>query len=305
MAKIESLSELDEYHKQKEFEKNYSGPRKYLIIAIIIAVSLALGLIVYFVSDALLKKEEPPVNEDFIGEQISLTDENVQILYQYVTYGTEGTRNQKFVNNRQVDITSFSDREKLYYALQFAQVEDFEFTGERNSNKDKIYVLPMKDVMGYMRLFFGPSVTYNEESQMTYPFTFYINKMNVGRMEYNKARDGYDTTFTSSQDLDKKENPVDPSYGQLLHALRKPDGSIVLQERVVYTELRTDNGLYAVNVYKDPEKTELLETIGQLQEGDLDSFNVDFSKYSQTAIVEYTFAFNGQSLYFQSSRIIL
>ena len=44
---------------------------------------------------------------------IDLNDENVKILYQYVTYGTKGLRNDKFVNEDKVIIDSFSNEEKL------------------------------------------------------------------------------------------------------------------------------------------------------------------------------------------------
>lgn len=303
MARIESLSELEDYEKQKEFERNYQGKNKVVIIIILVAVSLLLGLIVYFISNALLK-EEPQAPDSFIGEQISLSDENVQILYQYVTYGTEGTRNQKFVNNREVNLSSFTDQEKLYYALQFAQVEDFEFTGERTANKEKIYTIPTKTIEEYTKLYFGPNASYKEYPTITYPFTFYINKMNVGTMKYNSVRDGYDTTFTANQSLAEKKNTIDPAYGQLISAIRTADGSIILQERVVYTTLRTDNGLFAVDIYEDPERQKLLETKGQLSESDLYQFDVSITGYATTSIVEYTFALSGQTLYFEKSRII-
>ena len=79
----------------------------------------------------------------------------------------------------------------------------------------------------------------------------------------------------------------------------------MLQERVVYTELRTDNGGYAVDIYRDPEKKDKIESKGNLTEETLKQVYIDISDYKTTAIVEYTFGLNGQTLYFDSSRIIL
>jgi len=280
-------------------------PVKIMVFIGIIVGALLLGLIVYTVVSGLIGKAEPPANKEFIGEEIALSDENVKVLYDYVTFGAEGDRNLKFVTEQEVNMASFSEKEKLYYALMFAQVEDFEFTGERNTSKQKIYTIPIKTITNYMKLFFGPSVTYQPEKQMSFPFTFSINRMNVGKMTYNQKRDGYDTVFDSQYDPEQSKSLVPPVYGKLISALRKPDGSIVLQERVVYTALKTENGTYTVEVYKDPAKTNKLETRTNLSESDLSNFSINMDQYSSTAIVEYTFALNGLTCYFNSSRIIM
>ncbi len=273
-----------------------------VVITLVIIGAITLGFIAYLIAAKIEADNKPKTPSTYVGDEISLSDENVQILYQYVTYGAEGVRNTKFVNNREVNINSFNNQEKLYYALMFAQVEDFEFTGELDSNKKKIYNIPDSKILGYMKLFFGPSVTYQPEAKFNYPFTFYINNMNVGTMTHNSERGGYDTIFASNQDISKKG--IEPVYGQLISALRKPDGKVVLQERVVYTELRTDNGSYAVDVFKDPEKTNKLGSVG-VSEDQLKDTVINLSNYASTAIVEYTFGLNGQQLYFESSRIII
>ena len=244
-------------------------------------------------------------NDTFIGEQISLSDENVKILYQYVTYGSEGIRNPKLVNSRQVTIDSFTDAEKLYYALQFAQPEDFEFTGEYDANKKKLYVLPMFKLTDYLKRFFGPAVKFQGVSEYTYTFSFTINKTNVGTMKYNDERSGYDTVFDSYVDIEEKKKNISPVYGQLISALRKADGSVVLQERIVYTDLKTENGGLSIDIYKDPEKTTKLGTMENVDPNNINESIINLSNYASTAIAEYTFGINGQQLYFQSSRIIL
>lgn len=306
MAKIESLSQLDEYYEEKKKEQRRRRfiPNKKVAIIIVIIGAIVLGLIVYKVVYNAMEEKNPEIR-DYIGDPISVEDENIKILYDYVTYGADGVRNTKFVMNRSVDLTSFSNKELIYYALQFAQVEDFEFSGEYDNARRKIYFIPDSKIEQYMRYYFGVSVKYTPESSLEYPFTFSINKQNVGTMTYDSNNKGYDTVFKSRIDVAAKAKEVQPVYGKLINALRKTDGSIVLQERVVYTVLRTDNGNYAVNIYKDPEHTQLLDTKSGLSQNNLSTFTVDPTTYPATAIVEYTFGWNGQTCFFQSSRIIL
>ncbi|MBR3211067.1 MAG: hypothetical protein IKF71_03925 [Bacilli bacterium] len=250
-------------------------------------------------------KEDDPSEENYIGDQLSLDNENVKILYEYVTSGVGGTRITKFATTGEVDLTSFSNKEKVEYALQFAQPEDFVFTGKYTDSKQKIYSFSDSILQKYLKLYFGQNATCNPEPQITFPFFFYINQKNEGKLTYNQESAGYDVIFDSRYDFDSQKNTIEQVYGKLISALRQPTGSVVLQERVVYTELRTDNGSLAVDIYKDPDKTEKLDTITGLTEETLSNFQVDFSKYPSTAIVEYTFGNNGQNLYFSHSRIII
>lgn len=301
MKKVESLAE---YEKKKNFERKFGKPLKILTIILIIVVSIILGIVTYKICDNILNPKDEIGDEPFLGQELDLNDENTKILYQYVTYGVTGSRNRKFVEDYNVDISSFTNQEKHFYAFQFVQPEDFEFTGEYDSAKHKIYVLPMSKLKYYMEVYFGPDVTFTPEPSISHPFTFQINRMNVGTMTYNASRDGYDTIFASYQDLDDG-NAIDPVYGQLISALVTAEGTVILQERVVYTELRTDNGNFAVDIYKDPDKKILLETKSDLTEVDLRTLTIDVSSYPSTAIVEYTFGLNNQICYFLKSRIMI
>ena len=114
----------DDFEEKSENQKKNHNIVSTIVIAV---VSIIIGLIVFFVSNAFFGKKVIPaeVPKDI---DVALTDENVQILYDYVTYGVRDTRNDKFIKERNVQLSSFSNQEKFYYALQFAQVEDFEAT---------------------------------------------------------------------------------------------------------------------------------------------------------------------------------
>ena len=304
MPKIESLEEYEE-QQAKEIKKREITPKQRIISILIVAIiSISLGIMTYAICSIIIEKKDNEKKDAFFGEKINLNDENVQILYEYVTYGIDGTRNTKFVEERYVDMASFNDEEKLYYAFQFVQPEDFEFTGEYDSQKHKIYTLSKNIIEKYLKLYFGPNITYQPVNKITYPFLFTINKMNVGTMVYNNERGGYDTIFASYKNTEENKNIIDPVYGQLSSAIRKADGSIVIQERVLYTDLKVDSNGYTINIYKEPEKQTLLKTIENLTEEEVKQFSINFTNYPSTTIIEYTFGVNGTICYFASSRII-
>ena len=81
--------------KAKQYNKKFS-------LIIILIVSLVSGLTVFFISNALFGKKETPKEEVPLTEELSLTDETVEILYSYVTYGVKDERNDKFLKNEKV-----------------------------------------------------------------------------------------------------------------------------------------------------------------------------------------------------------
>lgn len=272
-------------------------------IIIVVVISLIIGLTTFLVSNSIFNKKEP-VEEN--NSTISVDDENVKILYNYVTYGTKGQRNDKFVRNTPVNLSSFTNEEKFYYALKFADPDDLEFTGEVNEQKQKVYNISDRNLKKYMQQFFGPQVTYSDSIELSYPFTFTINSMNVGNIKYNPTRGGFDVVFTSFYDEEKEKPLVDDVYGELVDAKEDQNGNIILQEKIIYTKLtKTAEGVYTLEVYKDGNYEILLERRTNQTEEQLSSTPIDISKYTNTSIIEYTFATYNSTYYFQSSNIKL
>ena len=273
-------------------------------IFIIIVVSLAFGLIVFFISNALFgRKVIPP--EEPKNTTVSLTDENVKILYEYVTYGVRNTRNDKFIKEQSVDINSFSNQEKFYYALQFVQVEDFIPTGEVNSQNQKIYTIQGSKIKNYMQRFFGGRITYANNSVITYPFSFRINNQNVGVMTYSVDKDAYETVFTGLEEDIISDKVVEPFYSKLVQATRiGRDGSLELQEKVIYTDSKEENGTYTINIYKDYQHTMLIETKQNLTKEQLQQNPISIDNYQEkAATITYVFKLNSTQYYFDSSKI--
>ena len=272
--------------------------KRKIAIIIVVIVSILIGLTTFIVSNLIFNRKQP---SEVIDDSVDLKNENVQILYQYVTYGTKGLRNDKFAKEDKVVLDNFSNEEKFYYALQFAQVDDFEFTGEINAEKNKVYLITDRKIKKYMQLFFGPNVKYKNDLTISYPFSFRINGMNVGNMKYSENRGGFETTFTTFQADIKKEDITNNIEGELVKAYSDAKNKLYLEEKVVYiTQTKNPDNTYKIDIYKDNNKTILVDTktVSNLEE------KIDLSKYNNTTTIKYSFGLNGSVYYFESSEIL-
>ena len=291
-----------------EIETEESEPSKLKVqsklpIVLIVILSLIVGFGVFFISNSLFGPKEDPKPVE--RQKLSLNESNVEVLYSYVTYGVKNTRNDKFIKNKKVTLNSFTNEEKFYYALQFADVDDFEFTGEMNEQNQKIYVIPNTKIKSYMTRFFGSKVTYSTEDTITYPFSFRINGQNVGTMKFSKKDKGFATVFDGYEEDVSEVSGVKDYYTELTAAYKELDGTYTLEEKIIYTELvKNDDDTYNLSIYKDYEHKSLLETKNNLTGEDLKDYKVDIRSYkNKTSTITYRFGLNLNTLYFESSTI--
>lgn len=288
----------------EEVDENTEKKPKKISIIVIVVVSLVIGLTVFFVSNAIFggpnKKKDTPA----VSSAVSIEDDNVKILYDYVTYGIRGTRNDKFIKEQSVKLEDFSNYEKFYYALQFAQVEDFASTGQVNAAKQKVYNISSAKIKNYMQRFFGSKVNFSTSSVITYPFSFRINNLNVGTLTYAVERDGYDTVFTKLEENITSNALVEPYYTELVSANKKSDGSLELTEKIIYTSTVKRNNVYDIYIYKDYQHTMLLETKTNLTEEALKEKPISVNDYKEkAATITYQFNLGPSNYYFYSSTI--
>ena len=271
-------------------------------IIIIVVMAIIIGLIVFFISNAIFGVKEPK-EEAPVSTQLSITDENVKILYQYVTYGIKGERNTKFIKEKNVTIDSFTNEEKFYYALQFAKVEDFKVIDKVDENNRKVYRLYHETVKEYMQRFFGGSVQYSSDISLVYPFSFRINGNNVGYIT-EVDEDGFDVVFDGLEEDIISSNIVEPYYSELVAAYKEPDGTYRLEEKIIYTDVKEEEGIYTVNIYKDYEKTQLIETKENQTKEMLANNPINIENYKDNAsTITYHFGLFDKMLYFDSSTI--
>ena len=301
MDSFEEVDATDNPNVQKKKRNN-----KMIAIIIVVILSLLIGIGVFVGSNAIFnpkgKKKEPTPT----SIQLDLKNETIDILYHYVTYGTRGQRNDKFIKNQSVTAKDFTDQEKLYYAFQFVQVEDFVFTKQYDDKEQKIYNISKTKIDNYMKYFFGDGVLYSPVDEITYPFSFRINGQNVGIMKYSKTKKGYETVFNGLQEDVKSTDIVEPYYAKLVSAEQNLDNSIVLKEKIIYPVLEENNGSYSLTIYKDYNKTNILEKRENVTLEQLKKNPISIDNYlNNAATIEYTFAVGlSNAYYFASSKIV-
>ena len=301
MSDFKIGDELEEFGSTPQRKKT----SKIFPIIVVIIVSLLIGTIVFLGSNAIFGKKKEPVQVE-TSKKLSLDDDNVEILYQYVTYGTRNKRNDKFISNNIVKKDDFTNEEKFYYALQFAQVEDFVYSGEVTEDNKKIYTISSSKIKTYMKRFFGSNVKYKEDCEITsYPFSFRINGENVGTLVYSKKDKGYNTTFNGLEEDYKSTEVVEPYYTELSEAIENADGTIELKEKIIYTSLVEENGAYTLTIYKDYAHNNVIETKQNLTLDQIKADPIDIKDYEKKAsTISYKFDLDFTSFYFGGSTIL-
>ena len=291
-----------DYKFEDEISEDGNSNVKYtgkLPIIIVVVVSILCGLMVFLISNAILGPKKVKTSPK-IDTQVEITDENVGILYQYVVYNRD-EYNSKFLKENETVFESFSNKDKFYYALQFAKRDDFVDLNKKNNDLE-IYSLSNDKIKEYMKRFFGEKVVYVNESELEHTFTFDEEK-EIGKMTYNEENDYYEVTF--KKDESKNNDLVKPYYRKLTSATKKSDGTLIINEKVIYTNVTNENNLYKVGIYKDYKNTELIETRQSITKEDLEENPVTIDKYlERAATVSYTFKTNSdRTYYFYSSKI--
>lgn len=284
--------------------KNNNGVFRLIIIVII---SIIVFLVVFLVANGIFnpkKKNTSKTNQVVTSEKRSLTENNVKILYGYVTYSANenGPRYDKFVKNKKVTVKDFTDEEKYYYALQYLQSDDLEFTGKYDENKNAIFSISDRKIKKYMEYYFGKNIKYSTDIAITYPFSFSIDGKNVGTMKYDEETSSYLMTLEKTPVVDE-ENIIDPYLGKLVEAYKDVDGGYRLIEKVIYIDIKQQSdGKYEVTISKDYNHSNIIESSIDQTEEDIKKITVD--KYiDKAATITYTFKLNGNILYFYSSEI--
>lgn len=285
--------------------KTSNFDKKDLIVPIVMVIllSIAVGLIIFYITNPMFNKtEDPPFTE-----KLDLSDENVKILYDYVTYSRDGNRNDVFVTNDTVTKDNMPNKDKLFYALQFANPDDFKSTGKRDKNNNQIFNISDKRIDEYMKMFFGSEVSYSKEKKFNYPLYFGDEYKYIGTLTYSYENNGYDTILTKADEEKEQEQAsekdyVKPFYSKLVSAIKYEDQTLELQEKVIYTKVTKNDDLYTIDVYGDYHYNNLLEKRKNLTFSQMKNSVFDLNEYIETAAtITYTFKTENNKYYFYSS----
>ena len=275
---------------------------KKIIISIVIVISIIFGLLVFFVSNLLLGGNKEP--ETPVDTQVKLSDENVKILYSYVKYDDSGYGNDKFLKEKSVNINSFDDQDKLYYTLKFIEPEELTYSEKKDDKGQKIYDLPLSRIKNKTQRFFGKDINISPVEKLTYKFNFTINELNIADLNFSEEEQVYKTVLKKEEE--KEPVLVKPYYTELTSATKKQDGTLILNEKVIYTTVEKENENYKIGIYKDYDHTTLLELRQNITEEDLKNNPVTIEKYKdKAATVSYVFKVNNinRNYYFDNSSI--
>ncbi|MBR2677925.1 MAG: hypothetical protein IKE63_00715 [Bacilli bacterium] len=295
---------MDDFKIGDDFENNGKQNKidRKIAIIIVIVVSIFFGLLVFFISNAIIGKneKEPPK----VDTQVNLDDENVKILYSYVAYKDNGYGNDKFLKEKSVTSNSFTNEDKLFYALQFVDPNDLVYDGQKTDQGQKIYNLSITKIKTYLQRFFGSDNSISPVDEFEYKFDFSINGLSLAKLTYSEEEQDYKVVFMKEEE--KTEELVRPYYTKLSSATKKADGTLILNEKVIYTTFVNENDVYKINIYKDFEHTTLLEMLQNIKKEDLIAKPISLEKYEdKSATISYIFKINSinRNYYFDSSSI--
>ena len=271
-------------------------------IVIVVVGALVIGLLVFLLS-SLIFKEKKPVETPKLDQPIPISDSSVQILYKSVSYGTRTYRDDKFIKNNNVSLSSFSDQEKFFYALQFVQQTDFEDTGDVDgATQAKIYRISNDKIKVYMQRFFGPQVNYSTDEKITHVFRFEIDGKNYAELTFSPDFDGFKAVFTEKKDFIGNKDLIKPYYTSLSNAILKADNTLVIEEKVIFTKYQKEEDNYSIKITSDPQNNFLLEEKQNIKAEQLKESPIDILDYGdKTGKVIYMFKVNQNSYYFDSS----
>lgn len=284
-------------------ESKIRNSNSIIPIIIVIVVAIIIGLTVFFVSNAILNpsKKEPDTPT---VTKLDLKDENVEILYNYVTYGTNNTRYDKFIKEQNVTIDSFSNYDKFYYALMFVETSDITDNNKTDEAGNKIFSIPESKIKTYMKRFFGPNINYSTDTEITYAFSFSSGGKNIATLTYDPTTQCFNIVFKDTSEK-KDENVVEPYYAKLEEATQTSDGTLTLKEKIIYTDAKVNtDGTYNITIYKDYNHTEQIDIKENYTQELLKTDPITIDDYSNKAsTITYTFKTYNNTYYFESSTI--
>lgn len=296
---------MEEFKIGDDFDENGNVKEhkvdKKIIILIVIGISIVFGLLVFLVSNAIFGGHE---DDTPVDTQVALTDENVQILYKYVAH-KDSYGNDLFLRENNVTIDTFKDEDKLYYALQFVQPEELIYSEKMTDQKQKIYDLSISKIRKYLPAFFGNDINFTPIEELTYKFDFTINDLGVAKLTYNDEEEVYKVVFEKEEE-NEEEELVKPYYTELSSATKKADGTLILNEKVIYASSTKESDTYKINIYKDYQHTTLIEARQDVTKDDLNSNPISIEKYKdRAATITYTFKVKelNKTYYFAGSSI--
>lgn len=289
-----------------------NNPKKGNIIKLLKLIGIVVGAIVVIVLLVLLfnmigknssskPKEDKNSPASNVEETLSIESPRIVTTYNYVTYGRDNANNKDyFLTNRKVTLDNFDNAEKIFYATQFLNTDNFLDTGKTQDGK-KIYAVSIDEFEQALKKFFGKVIPYHREGSYRIILPFSKDGGNMVNLVYDENLKSYKSTFTTAE---ANKNKIKTAYTKLTKA-KKKGNTLVLTERVVYTSQQPSGSNVIINVYSDYAKTRLIESKTVAANSINDStINIDdYMDKDKANTIEYRFHIDNKNYYFESSTI--
>lgn len=296
--------------KNDEFEeinfKNKKKKKNNFSMIIVIIIAILFGLFVFFISNLLFgpKEAKTKSNDEKQKTEISIKDNQIISLYNYVTYGVNDERYNLFIKNKKVTQESISNLDKFLYASQFITKDDFKDETTKE-DKTKVYSLSTVRLKEAMENFFGSKVEYVSTSEVPITFNFEIEQKNTGTLAYDNKLGSYTISFINKVNKNNN-NFLKPYYTKLKSAFKDSSEDINIIENIIYVSYqKNENSTYNYKVYSDYEHTIVIDAKENVSEKELQENKINIDDYQNTAsTITYKFKEDTSgNYYFYSSKI--
>ena len=292
--------DIEEVSVRKKKKKNKNK-------SLVLIISIAVVLVLFFIVLLLLLKSNKPKKKETVSNEIelNLTNDTVGILYDLITYGTNAERNEKFLKESNVTESSFTAQEKLEIALQYVTSNDITRSDKKTAAGANMYFISRDILEENMQKYFGDSVFFEDVDSLEYPFQFEVNSYNNAKLTYNAEDEGYDIEFIGYKGPEIDGTISKYSYKLVKATQSKLDNSVKLIEKIIFLDTKDNSSGYDINIYKDYNHTNLIDSKTNLTDDDILTNQVSVSDYIDKAgTITYTFKLNSDdTYYFDNSKI--
>lgn len=286
----------EEQSQDDTFHDNSNKATKKFTNMVIIGAAILCGIIVFITVYIVFNPRKPKE----VNKKLSIESKEVQQLYSMVTYGMTGVRYEKYIKEPVVELEDFTNYDKYYYALSYANINDFQ-EGETSSQNVKNYTLSADKIDQFMRNYFGDEVTYDRKTTINYSFPKIENSNNKGTLMYDSNTKKYNIVFTSKVNKIQQSLSAKKYFSELVSATQVTEDEIELKEYIIYSKCSENQSkTFSCVLYKDYENSIKITERPSVSYETV----INFEEYPKHSTIIYRFKKNSEGNYsFKSSKI--
>lgn len=291
----------EEYMPQKNNKKTGKLILLVLVAVLLIGIFIYLGLLLNSNSNNSNKKKTVNKKQTTaVEETVSVESPRIVTTYNYVTYGRDGINNNDyFLTNKNITVDNFENSQKIFFATQFLETDNFLDTGKTKDNK-KIYAVSVEEFEAALKKFFGSVIPYDKEGTYKVSLPFTKDGGSLVNLTYDNSLKSFVSTFDT---VNANNDKIKKYYTKLISAMKKGD-VLTLTEKVIYTSTQPSGNNLVINIYSDYAKTKLIET-KTVENSSINENTINIDNYLEKAnTIEYKFDIkDSKTYYFKSSSI--